>query len=154
MVDPKDLTGRARTSYIKRELKKAFPRTKFSVTTDNYSMGSSIHVDWEDGPTEDLVRKVGLHKLYENKYGRYFFYSRKYSQRALLLSRFAAAQIIDHEMEKHGPGWTLQKINEKAWQVFRNTNLYGTDIKELRDPKIKITRGLIDGMAFHLEEAH
>jgi len=139
------LTGRARTIYIKKDLKKVFPETKFSVKGDY----NSININWMDGPTEEMVRELDMHRIFDV---RFFFYNRTYSERALLLSRIAAAQIKDVEMEKHGPGWTLQKIKERAWQVFRNTNLYGTDIKELRDPKIRITRGLIDGMTFNLEE--
>ena len=149
-TNPKDLRGRERTNYIKKELKKVFPETKFSVKTDNYSMGSSIDLNWTDGPTEEMVREIGLHKLYESRYGRYFFYNRKYSERAMLLSRIAAAQIKDHEMEKGGQGWTLQKIQERAWQVFRNTNLYGQKVDNIKDPKIRITHGLIDGMLWEV----
>lgn len=40
---------------IRKVLKAAFPQTKFSVTTDVYSMGSSINVSWQDGPLDCQV---------------------------------------------------------------------------------------------------
>lgn len=43
---------------IRKQLKKAFPATKFSVTSSRYSGGSSIHVDWTDGPTGAQVEEI------------------------------------------------------------------------------------------------
>jgi hypothetical protein len=43
---------------IRKALKRAFPSTKFSVRSDQYSMGASIHVGWTDGPTKNDVEKV------------------------------------------------------------------------------------------------
>jgi len=146
MSNPAKLTGRERTIYIKKELKKVFPQTKFSVKCDY----NSINLDWTDGPTEELVKTIDLHKTYDV---RFFFYNRTYSDRAYLLSKIAAAQIIDHEMEKHGLGWTLRKIQEKAWRVFRNTSFYDVNVEQIRNVEIKITRGLIDGMTFNTCEA-
>ena len=140
-TNPKDLRGRERTNYIKKELKKVFPETKFSVRGDY----NSINIDWTDGPTEEMVRKSDIHLIFDV---RFFFYNRTYSERALLLSKIAAAQIKDVEMEKHGLGWTLQKIQEKAWQVFRNTSFYDVNVEQIRNVKIKITNGLIDGMIY------
>jgi len=43
---------------IRKALKKSFPGTKFSVRTSNYSGGSSIDVDWTDGPVDKEVYPV------------------------------------------------------------------------------------------------
>lgn len=43
---------------IRYELSIAFPGHKFSVRIDRYSGGSSIDVNWTDGPTESAVNKV------------------------------------------------------------------------------------------------
>jgi hypothetical protein len=43
---------------IREALTIAFPRVKFSVRTQYYSMGSSTHVRWTDGPTEPEVDRV------------------------------------------------------------------------------------------------
>ena len=46
---------------IRTELRRAFPGHKFSVTSDSFSMGCSIDIKWEDGPTtkeiNDIVKK-------------------------------------------------------------------------------------------------
>jgi len=43
---------------VRAALKQAFPRTRFSVTSNRYSGGSSIDVHWTDGPTDRQVRRV------------------------------------------------------------------------------------------------
>lgn len=43
---------------IRQELKKAFPLIKFTVTSSSYSGGTSIDVDWVDGPIRDRVQEV------------------------------------------------------------------------------------------------
>jgi hypothetical protein len=43
---------------IRKELKAAFKGQKFSVRRSTYSMGSSVGVNWFDGPTEADVRSV------------------------------------------------------------------------------------------------
>src|SRR5712664_1297342 len=48
----------AAAAEIRAGLKKAFPGVKFSVRSDNYSMGSSINVKWVDGPTPKAVEKI------------------------------------------------------------------------------------------------
>lgn len=44
--------------YIRNDLKRSFPGTKFSVTSEYYSMGSSVNIRWTDGATEEHVRQV------------------------------------------------------------------------------------------------
>lgn len=41
---------------IRKQLKIAFPETKFRVRTRRYSGGSTIDITWMDGPTESQVR--------------------------------------------------------------------------------------------------
>jgi hypothetical protein len=43
---------------IRRELKAAFPTIKFSVRSDCYSMGDSVDISWELGPTEAEVSAI------------------------------------------------------------------------------------------------
>ena len=43
---------------IRSAVKKAFPNVKFSVRSDSYSGGSSIRVDWTDGPTTKQVNAI------------------------------------------------------------------------------------------------
>lgn len=43
---------------IRKELKKTFPEIKFSVRSSSYTGGSSVSVNWEDGPMVKEVEKV------------------------------------------------------------------------------------------------
>lgn len=51
-----DVTATAK--LVRAALKEAFPGITFSVRCDRYSMGASIDVRWEDGPTEVQVVTV------------------------------------------------------------------------------------------------
>lgn len=66
----------AAAAAIKAELKTKFPGIKFSVTSDSFSMGDSVHVNWTDGPTDtevdDIIKKYqyghfnGMEDIYES----------------------------------------------------------------------------------------
>lgn len=51
---------------IRQELKKAFPNTKFSVTSESYSMGNSVHVYWTDRESEAEVNEIVKKYQYGN----------------------------------------------------------------------------------------
>ena len=52
------LTCAETAKLVRKELKKHFPKTKFSVRSNTYSMGASIDVKWKDGPTCKQVESV------------------------------------------------------------------------------------------------
>ncbi len=52
---------------IRKELKKVFPLTKFSVTSQTYSDGNSVHVEWINGPISEEVGKM----VYKYQYGHF-----------------------------------------------------------------------------------
>ena len=61
---------------IKAELKSLYPFIKFSCTSDSFSMGDSVNVNWTDGPTDrevnDIIKKYqyghfdGMADMYES----------------------------------------------------------------------------------------
>ena len=65
---------------IKQELKEAFPNIKFSVRSDSFSGGDSVHIAWTDGPTTRQVEYIsgkyqyghfnGMEDIYENTNSR------------------------------------------------------------------------------------
>lgn len=59
------LTTAETAKLLRKALKAAFPGVKFSVRSDVYSGGSSIHVRWTEGPFEDEVERVA--KVFEGK---------------------------------------------------------------------------------------
>jgi len=85
---------------IRKELKHKFPNQKFSVTTDSFSGGTSLHVKWIDGVTEAEVQAItnkyeygsfnGMEDIYEydkdhdGSYGevKYLQTDRKFSKEA------------------------------------------------------------------------
>jgi len=113
----------AAAKNMRIELKAAFPRVKFAVRTERYSMGNSINVDWEDGPVgvqvEAIVFKYsggnfdGMTDSYEYRRsawtdafgkGKYVFANRRHSDMALA----SALRTI------FARGWRLAEAPNKA----------------------------------------
>ena len=58
-VDPEKYDSLTKGSKnIRRELKDAFPKTKFSVRSQSFSGGDDINISWTDGPTTEEVEKI------------------------------------------------------------------------------------------------
>lgn len=55
---------------IRKELKEKFPFAKFSVRSSRYSGGSSVHVSWNDFPTQEAVEKI-TNKYKQVRYDEY-----------------------------------------------------------------------------------
>lgn len=63
-----NLTDTAATAkVIKAHLKKEFPSVKFSVTSETFSMGNSVHIKWTDGPLQEAVERI----TNQYRYGRF-----------------------------------------------------------------------------------
>jgi hypothetical protein len=58
MTDSRRINTVDVAKLIRVELKKTFPKTKFSVRSSIYAGGSSIRVHWTDGPTKKRVEEV------------------------------------------------------------------------------------------------
>ena len=48
----------AAAKNIRIELKRAFPKVKFSVRSERFSMGDAIRISWTDGPTSAQVHEI------------------------------------------------------------------------------------------------
>jgi hypothetical protein len=85
---------KATAALIKKRLGQLYPGVKFSVRSDNFSMGNAIRVGWVDGPTEKPIQdfldqfKSGSYNSMEDIYeyrkgcqftGKYISTSRSYS---------------------------------------------------------------------------
>jgi hypothetical protein len=104
---------------IRRELKRAFPETKFSVRSRSYSGGCSIDINWTDGPTSEEVEKItskyqegsfnGMEDIYEysstnvwpDVFGgaKYVMWNRQYSKEAYLQAVAAVEKEYDIELK-------------------------------------------------------
>jgi hypothetical protein len=57
-ADPNNPSLTETAQLVREALAQGFPKTKFSVRSDSYSMGCSIDVHWTDGPTQSQVEKI------------------------------------------------------------------------------------------------
>lgn len=48
----------ATAKAIRQDLKKAYPLTKFQVCSDSFTGGTSVAIEWLDGPTSDMVKEL------------------------------------------------------------------------------------------------
>lgn len=116
---------------IKKELKAQFPETKFSVTSDTYTGGSSVSIAYTDGPEKQEVQSIanywvagnfnGMIDLYEYDSGKddrptakYIFVNREMSEET-------AAKLEEEVRERY------DQPDIELWKSFRvngrNTNL-------------------------------
>jgi len=61
LVSPQETKGGslvAAAKNLRTQLKKSFPRVKFSVTTERFSGGDALRVAWTDGPAVDRVSAI------------------------------------------------------------------------------------------------
>jgi hypothetical protein len=55
----RQLTGAALTAkVIKKRLSALYPKVKFSVTSEVFSMGNSVDIRWTDGPMQETVEAI------------------------------------------------------------------------------------------------
>jgi len=57
----------AAAKAIRKDLKQAFPDTKFKVTSCSFSMGDAVDVRWTNGPTVEEVDRI----TQKYQYGRF-----------------------------------------------------------------------------------
>ena len=101
---------------IRRDLKAAFPTVTFRVRSDSFSGGTSVHIDWIDGPTTNQVDRLiskydqghfdGSIDLYEYSNRRDDLPQAKYVQTSRDISRPAYAAAI--AMINRDYGWSLE----------------------------------------------
>jgi hypothetical protein len=130
-VDGKRLDHVIGAANMRRQLKGAFPGVKFSVRSQSYSGGCSIHVEWEDGPTSQQVSEItsryekcsfdGMQDLKERKKNPFsdvfggadfVFTRRNLSPRALVVAGAAAGWEYGESHVEHGQvnGLTPQEM--------------------------------------------
>jgi len=121
---------------IRKELKEAFKGVKFSVTSESFSMGDAVRVNWEDGPTDDQVKAItskyqygsfnGMEDMYENTncnddlpQSKYVSLSRDYSDGA----KEAAIATIK-EVDGITIDFEYSKCNYSGEMVLKVTDTY------------------------------
>jgi len=132
----KQLTGAAQAAAaIREELKTKFKGVKFSVTSDNFSMGNSVHISWTDGPTEDEVSAItskyqyghfnGMEDIYEYSNSREDIPQAKYVSEHRKQSEETRAAIDAAALEIWpGEDWEQKRYREQESRaIFNRTSL-------------------------------
>lgn len=130
----------ATSAAIKQELKQNFPLVKFSVKSDSFSGGDSVHISWTDGPCQSTVEKISskyqygsfnsMEDIYENTNTRSDIPQTKFVSENRSLSD-KILENVQEELSKYLK-FTEEETNnyddtpkEKSRQL-----LYNTDIPE------------------------
>jgi hypothetical protein len=125
---------------VRTELKKAFPTVKFSVTSENFSMGDAVRVEWTDGPTLDRVKELtwkyeyghfdGMNDIYEISNRRDDIPQTKY----LTHTRNASDQTERFLKDWVSKNFSLNHVEEWKWEMERN-RFYRAEFDSLNMPE-------------------
>jgi hypothetical protein len=130
---------------IREELKNVFPGVKFSVKSDNFSMGNSVHVSYIDGPTTDQVDQIigkyqyghfnGMEDIYEYSNSREDIPQAKYVSSHRKISDEVNALLLPQLTELIG------EIDNSDW---RNTpeSILGRILRKTSVPVIFTIKGI------------
>jgi len=118
----------AAAQQIREKLKAAFPEVKFSVTSDSYSGGNSVHVEWKDGPTTSMVEDIsgayqygsfdGMTDMYNNTNDRDDIPQVKYVQERREMSAETREFITNQLTAMWGDQLQPYEIERRTYQVF------------------------------------
>lgn len=119
---------------IRKELKAAFPDIKFRVTSEGYSMGDSVRVQWVNGPTCSQVKEISDKYQYGHFDGMTDCYEYSNNRKDLPQSKFV---FTDREVTKEIYD-TMYDVWFSAFQGFEE--IEGTKDQFLRNGKTEWTR--------------
>ena len=119
---------------IRKELKKVFSMTKFSVTSQSYSGGNSIAVEWVDGPTSEEVENIaykyqygrfnGMEDIYENTNKRDDLPQVKYVQVRREISEKVKQQVFEELQKTHAYFEEVSSMDECNDNLKNHWNTY------------------------------
>jgi Large polyvalent protein associated domain 29 len=108
---------------IKAELTKAYPNIKFSVSSENFSMGNAVRVSYEDGPTTEIIEAItekyqyghfdGMTDMYENSNRRDDLPQAKYVTVSRHMSETTKLSLIE-KLSKIWQGFSYDSYVESA----------------------------------------
>lgn len=142
--NPTKSTAANCATAIRTELKNVFPRIKFSVTSDNFSMGNSVDIRWTDGPTSKEVKEFtskyqyghfnGMEDIYENTNSRDDIPQAKYVHENRSKSPEVAALVNDLQNLMHFDANDYHnKPDQIIYRIFCKTSIpAGAVIKGLK----------------------
>jgi hypothetical protein len=141
----KDISEAETATMIRRALKEAFPKFKFSVRTSKYSMGSCIYVYWTDGPNPAQVEAVtgrfsgsyfdGMIDYKGSVYHMIDGVSVSFAADSIhcnrSYSRPSIERAIDRVYAKYEQSFARDKLDKPSVHDFQNGNLYRVQLSGL-----------------------
>jgi len=89
----KELTRSAQCAkVIRQELKVKFPSVKFRIRSSNFSGGNSVDIDWENGPTYDMINDITSKYQYGNFNGMIDMYEHNNDREDIPQVKFVMCQ--------------------------------------------------------------
>ena len=138
---------------VRAVLKKEFPSIKFSVTSENFSMGNSVRVNWQNGPTIEQVKSKIAHFQYGEFDGMTDCYNHTNhienlpQTKYLQCSREVSDEVYENAFEKVRntfSGWEkLSSVKESSREFFDKWSVWTPrDYLYRMIYKIDLTQGL------------
>lgn len=131
----KQLTTHAATAKaIKQELKKAFPLIKFKVRSDSFAGGDSVHIEWENGPTDKALQAIvgkyqyghfdGMQDLYEHTNRRDDIPQVKYVQIRREITKEIKEQIFKEIQQTHAHFDKVKSLEESSSDLLKHWSVW------------------------------
>ena len=109
---------------IRTELKATFPTTKFSVTSENFSMGDAVRIKWTDGATEEKINNIVRKYQYGSFNGMEDIYEHTNSRDDIYQAKFIGThREYSEETRKRGEEIIKNKFikdDSESWEEFSN----------------------------------
>lgn len=112
----RDLSLKDIAKLVRKELKTKFPKCKFSVTTEYYSMGQSLHISLMAGPFEVLQvpeRDSFSHPISDTEYAAIK------ERHQDLIEHGAYHQLNEYQFDKYDGINNGMGITSEAWNVLK-----------------------------------
>ncbi len=129
----KTLSSAAQAAAAIREELKQFAGVKFTVKSENFAGGNSVHIGWTDGPTSEMVNDIikkyqyghfnGMEDIYENTNSRNDIPQAKYVSGQRDRSPETEAQILE-DIKKEYSAEYLTELRDHELQnmIYRKFN--------------------------------
>lgn len=129
-------------TLVRQALRESFPGIKFAVKSHTYSMGATINVSWDDGPTELEVEQVTRH-FHAGRYGDYDDAKKSvihifdgeevhWGSDRVHVSRYhsdaVVAEVIDALYSQHKDLFELHSVDKPTVEQYRSNRLWSVQI--------------------------
>lgn len=130
----KQLSSQAMTAQqIRTKLKETFPDTKFSVTSESFSMGNSVDISWTNGPCTAQVEEISKPHQYGHFNGMEDIYEYSNSRQDLAQAKYVMTQRnispemklqVSQVLHGHYTNLEAQKYPETIEDLQQNMNVF------------------------------